>query len=202
MKKHETPNRTRIINRLITNRNYSSYLEIGYGKGRNFQAIRCDMKVSVDPNVPRATFPITSDEFFAATGAQFDLVFIDGLHHADQVMRDIENALIHLNTNGLIVAHDLNPRTEVMQTIPQTQSCWTGDCWRAWLNFRSKYAMYAYVIDSDFGVGVINPARQAKTMTFPLFPSYTELADNRTCWLNLQSAEQWWSSIGIVERTP
>ena len=31
---------------------------------------------------------------------KFDLIFIDGLHHADQVKRDFENSLRCLNDNG------------------------------------------------------------------------------------------------------
>ena len=36
------------------------------------------------------TYKMTSDEFFAAHGEKrYDLIFIDGLHHAEYVERDI-----------------------------------------------------------------------------------------------------------------
>ena len=64
-----------------------------------------------------------SDEFFANRAAAsdrtpYDLVFIDGLHVADQVERDIVNSLLNLAPAGTIVLHDCNPTTESARPTP------------------------------------------------------------------------------------
>ena len=42
----------------------------------------------------------------------FDVIFIDGLHLADQVEKDIDNALKFIKEDGFIILHDVNPPTE------------------------------------------------------------------------------------------
>jgi SAM-dependent methyltransferase len=122
--------RTRILNAIIRRFGYSSYLEIGIGDGANFDAIRCAQKQSVDPGSVEALRPasqsMTSVQFFALNTETFDLIFIDGLHHADVVERDIRNSLARLNPGGMIVCHDINPSSEVMQRVPREQAEWTG----------------------------------------------------------------------------
>jgi hypothetical protein len=160
--------RTRILNALIRRFGYTSYLEIGLGDGANFDAIRCAHKQSVDPGSPEATrpadHPLTSDQYFAQSTETFDLIFIDGLHHADVVERDIRNALARLNAGGMVLCHDMNPICEAMQRIPREQLEWTGDCWRAWLRIRAERGdLTMFVIDTDYGIGVIYPDGAAKT---------------------------------------
>jgi predicted O-methyltransferase YrrM len=53
-----------------------------------------------------------SDQFFAdhrALRRVFDLIFIDGLHTADQAQRDLANAVKMLKQDGTIVMHDTYP---------------------------------------------------------------------------------------------
>ena len=58
-------NRTEIIQFLIDKIGAKKYLEIGMGPGLNFNTIKCDYKISVDPNpTVQVTHSITSDEFF------------------------------------------------------------------------------------------------------------------------------------------
>ena len=127
-----------IINQLIKDNGYQSYLEIGvYNKAWNFDKIKCKKKVGVDPNKSvGATFALTSDDFFAQNKEKFDIIFIDGLHHNEQVQSDIHNSLNSLNENGSIVVHDCNPTTKEMQQVPRIQGEWTGDVWRAWVAYR------------------------------------------------------------------
>ena len=131
--------RTHLLNTLAEKFNYQSYLEIGQGrKGLNFQWINCPTKIGVDPEKKfKAAFPITSDEFFAQNTDSFDLVFIDSLHHAYQVERDILNSLKFLNKNGTIVVHDCNPPHESWQMVPRESEAWTGDVWKAWVKLRA-----------------------------------------------------------------
>ena len=77
--------RTDIIQLLIDKIKAKSYLEIGVSGGENFQTIRCENKVGVDPELTSpATIFLTSDEFFKQNKDTFDVIFVDGLHHADQ----------------------------------------------------------------------------------------------------------------------
>ena len=126
-----------VINYLIQRHAYTTYLEIGCEADLCFNAIVIDHRVGVDP-VSGGTIRTTSDKFFEENAETFDIVFVDGLHHAEQVLRDIENSLLRLNNGGTIVVHDLNPREEYLQVIPRLQSTWMGDCWKAWVHLRCR----------------------------------------------------------------
>ena len=104
--------RTELLNDLIQKIGAKSYLEIGIHDGANFDAIVCAKKVGVDPvsfpwKNPELIQVDTSDSFFARNAVfdtdGFDVIFIDGLHEADQVLRDIKNALKVLSKDGYIV---------------------------------------------------------------------------------------------------
>lgn len=85
--------RTDIIQHFIDQRNFKNYLEIGCFRNENFNKIKIDNKVSVDPDPEaHATYQMTSDEFFANNKDTFDIVFIDGLHEHSQVYKDIVNS--------------------------------------------------------------------------------------------------------------
>ena len=91
--------RTDVIQRFIDLRSYNSYLEIGYGDGRNFEMVSVAVKHAVDPCVAGNPHVIaeTSDRFFeeaVTVGAKFDLIFIDGLHTYEQVARDHEKRAV------------------------------------------------------------------------------------------------------------
>ena len=115
-----------IINFLSNRFDYKSYLEIGLRHPWEcFDHINCELKDSVDPGYETdnniAKYKYTSDSFFSMldnslldkpNDYKWDIIFIDGLHTADQVERDIINSLNHLSDNGSIVLHDCNPPTE------------------------------------------------------------------------------------------
>lgn len=117
---------------------------------------------------------MTSDEYFKAGANMYDIIFIDGLHESTQVDRDIQNALKHLNKGGTIVMHDCNPSTEEMTLGGTANGEWTGDVYKSFLNFlenefvvidgndaglRSPAKYDAYVVDTDYGVGIIKPLK-------------------------------------------
>ena len=127
--------RTDIINAFIQKYGYKSYLEVGtQDPTSNFDLINAECKVSVDP-FPRGevTFIGTSDEYFESISedVKYDIIFIDGLHHDDQVLKDIENSFNHLSENGTIICHDCLPTTEDMQARDDHGREWTGDVWKA-----------------------------------------------------------------------
>lgn len=152
--------RTDIIQKFISKRNYKSYLEIGTYRNVNFDKITIDNKVSIDPDPEaKATYQMTSDEFFAVNQDKFDIVFIDGLHEHNQVYKDIQNSLKFLNPNGVIILHDCMPKNEKMQLWDNKSHQfeeWTGDTWKAYYKALNEINYKVYVLDTDYGCGVID----------------------------------------------
>ncbi|MES2659491.1 MAG: class I SAM-dependent methyltransferase [Verrucomicrobiota bacterium] len=189
--------RSGIINDLIRVCGFKSYLEIGLGEGSNFESIEVPHKQSVDPGLEfpqltKPTFQLTSDEFFKNNNETYDLIFIGGLHHADQLERDIENSLKALNSTGLIVCHDISPATREQQMVPRIQDSWTGDAWKAWIAIRLRYPdLAAVVVDEDSGVGILIPgAKSGPNLDIPMDVNlnWENLVMNRRRWLNLMSS--------------
>jgi hypothetical protein len=181
--------RTDIINHLIKKIDAKHYLEIGVREPQgNYNNIICENKIAVDP-VPldQGIIALTSDAFFEQNNKTFDVIFIDGLHEADQVERDIINSLAVLNPGGYVICHDMNPTNELMQIVPmQTDGAWTGDCWKAWVKLRSEREDISMcVLDTDYGVGVIKKGEQKAVLLKGLELTYNNLAANREEWLNL-----------------
>lgn len=155
--------KTQIINKIIKDRGYKSYLEIGYGDGVNFKNIEVQNKVAVDPIINQ-----TSDEFFLSNEDKFDLIFIDGLHHSDQVERDIVNSWKSLNPSGMILIHDILPKNEEMTLVPRQSKQWTGDVFKAWHGFVTKYPKIKTSIDyqEEWGLGLIEKTRHRVNLGF------------------------------------
>ena len=156
-------NRWEIINAFIEARGYESFLEIGTNRGETFRNVTAPVKVSVDKNRDtEATYKMTSDEYFSEHDEKFDIVFIDGNHECEQVYRDVQNALKALNDGGVIVMHDCHPQDREMQE-PYTRQCfWTGDVWKAFVKARAELPYECYVIDQDFGCGIIDTAKKRR----------------------------------------
>jgi hypothetical protein len=154
-----------IINYLIEKYKLVNYLEIGVFQGENIRLIKASHKDGVDPGVegyiiPEVNYPMVSDDFFELikeyNEIKYDIIFIDGLHHADQVTKDIKNSLNHLVPNGFIVMHDCNPVSYEAQLIPRETIAWNGDTWKSFVSFKLDNPDFkCCVIDTDFGVGVI-----------------------------------------------
>ena len=154
-------NRTEEINRIIKENGYKSYLEIGLGNGANFKAIECDVKIGVDPEVTGKDIgTLDSYTFFEHCQDTFDLIFIDGLHHADQVERDIINSWNCLNKGGKILIHNVKPLDEKCTRVPREQDSWTGDVWRAWYGLKNTYPKLKLdYIDERVGLAIIHKSR-------------------------------------------
>jgi hypothetical protein len=185
-------NRIEIINGLIVKNNYKNYLEIGVQAGHCFAAIHCENKTGVDPDTgSAATVKKTSDDFFKNNKEKFDIIFIDGLHHADQVEKDILNSLKALKTGGTIVMHDCLPTSKRMQEIPlQEQNEWTGDTWRAYLKMRlTREDLEMCVVNTDWGCGIIRPGKQ-DLIKIDYKPTYEDFAVHKNNWMNVISADQ------------
>lgn len=150
--------RSDTINTLIRQNKYTSYLEVGLGDGEHFRTVVCRYKKGVDiipcPNI--FTEQIDSDSFFAKNTTTFDIIFIDGLHHADQVERDIRNAYKVTNKNGIILVHDIKPHNEQMTKVPRETESWTGDVFKAWYGFiKANPHIKTGYFDEKYGLGAI-----------------------------------------------
>lgn len=195
--------RTDIINTLIQKYGYKSYLEVGtQDPTSNFDKINVECKVSVDP-FPRGevTFIGTSDEYFNSieSDTRYDIIFIDGLHHSDQVLKDIENSLIHLSDNGTIICHDCLPTTELMQQRDDHGGEWTGDVWKAIAELRvERIELGISVVDTDYGCGIIrmgtNIPYQPEVVNYKTYSYYNT---HKNKMLNIISPEQFLQWINI-----
>jgi hypothetical protein len=185
--------RTGIIQSLIDKISAKKYLEIGMGPGINFNSIKCEYKISVDPNpTVSVNFKLTSDNFFIQNNEKFDIIFIDGLHWSEQLYTDIINSLDILNENGYIICHDINPHSEFIQRYPQpkAESEWTGDCWKAWVKLKSERDdLLMQVVDTDYGCGIIQKGKQ-QLLVFENELTWEFLDQNRKKILNLISVEE------------
>ena len=153
---------------------YRSYLEIGCHTNTTFNVVKdmFQLSIGVDPK-QGGTHRMTSDAFFSTNHLTFDVIFIDGLHHSEQVAKDIDNALRYLNPGGTIVMHDCNPTTKISQlrirevheetfTVDWWRdgtNHWNGDTWRATLPLRLRDDVEIVIGDFDSGVAVIRKRR-------------------------------------------
>ena len=148
------PSRIEVVQKIINLKKYKSYLEIGTFNDELFSKIVCKKKIGVDP-YSGGNIRMSSDSFFLRNKESFDCIFIDGLHHYNQVLKDIDNSLKILNSNGLILIHDCLPKTLDAQAVPRTDAEWNGDVWKVFVSKRVKNALDTYTCYADHGIGVI-----------------------------------------------
>jgi hypothetical protein len=148
--------RHEIINSLTSTN--QKYLEIGVEYGYTYKNTHFSNKIGVDPD-PKCEMPglqkYTSDDYFkqCSNNTTYDVVFIDGMHHAENVLKDLNNSISSLNKNGCIFIDDIIPLNYNEQLkIPRKHHYengvlkygeeWTGDVWKViyhlLLNFRKN----------------------------------------------------------------
>jgi hypothetical protein len=203
---------TRYIQAVIDKIGAKSYLEIGINNpDHNFNLIKCQFKIGVDPNPnSKASFTGTSDEFFDAvigyveTGTRcgtyreslkairFDVVFIDGLHYSEQVKADFTNSLECLRDGGVIIIHDTDPAEERLAAWPRKErGRWNGDVFK----FVAQLADFGAV---DWRTPTVDPngltfvKRTANPSPLPVFKDcdYKTFKENRKEILNLCTWEE------------
>ena len=208
---NKSGSRTDVINRLLSRFDRPTYyLEVGVRDPRdNFLKIISKNRYSVDPGLEveenLADFKCTSDKFFEGMKQgdwqsltdKFDVIFIDGLHIAEQVDRDIANALEVLSEDGFLVLHDCNPPTqwharEAFNFFRSPAGVhWNGTTWKAFVKWRKNKSFYSFCVDTDWGVGVISKHfRMGKALELDTeFYEYKLLETKREEVLNLISFE-------------
>jgi hypothetical protein len=133
----------------------ATYLEIGSRTGDSLALASC-ASIAVDPqfrlspaflsNKPEChLYAMTSDDYFASHSPAktfnrpIDFAFLDGLHHAEFLLRDFINAEAHCTPESVIALHDCFPLDAVMarrdqadrslRDHPNRSDWWTGDVW-------------------------------------------------------------------------
>jgi len=161
------------------------YLEIGICSGETYSNVKYKFKDGVDPypnhhGVKYTNFKMTSDEFFNNhCNKKYDIIFIDGLHHSEQVVKDFNNSINFLNDNSYIIFDDIYPKNKTMQVIPRPEkgqpagpgTPWTGDCWKCLLNILDnvsddKYELKIYTSENYFGVATLLIKKQFNIINF------------------------------------
>jgi len=140
---------------------------------------------------------------------RFDVIFIDGLHLAEQVDRDIKNSLEYLKEDGFLVLHDCNPPTEwharedyYYEDTP-AGGYWNGTTWKAFQKWRYNDSVTSCCIDTDWGVGVISKkhhigkAVESKNE----FYEYNVLNKDRAALLNLTAFGDFKAMVSASFRT-
>jgi hypothetical protein len=139
---------------------------------------------------------MTSDEFFKSIenkNVLYDFVFIDGLHHTEQVDKDIINSLRHLSPNGFIMLHDSSPATYEAQLVPRIQSEWNGDVWKSIVKLRcTNPNLEIFTVDTDYGCAILKRGSQKLYEKAPLSATlnWNYFCANRKELLNLISVEE------------
>lgn len=127
------------------------YMEIGVATGRSLALARAGtLALGVDPaladgssrayfspeNTPRL-YAMTSDEFFDCHDVRqemgapcFDVAFIDGLHHFDQVLRDFICLERLAGPDSVVLIHDCLPVHPLVAMRERSTLFWTGDVWK------------------------------------------------------------------------
>jgi hypothetical protein len=144
--------RINLINYIVQERGFSQYLEIATNDiAHTLWHIQCTHK--------RSNFPHSSDEFFASNKETFDIIFIDGLHTEEQVMKDVKHAFSVLNKDGLIILHDCMPPDAWHQREPEEYRAgenWNGAVWKAALRIFNTSLHKCMLLNMDWGCGIID----------------------------------------------
>ncbi|HPI19307.1 MAG TPA: class I SAM-dependent methyltransferase [Candidatus Kapabacteria bacterium] len=185
-------NRIEIINSLIEKNGYESYLEVGCGKGKTFNSIVCKNKIGIDID-GKVGINTSSDEYFKSidgTDVKFDIIFIDGLHHKEQALRDIKNGLKFLTKKGIIVVHDCLPWDEDTQKVPRIQKSWTGDVWKAIVELRKTLtSIEVETINTDCGCALVRFGKQEK-INIKINIDYKNFVKNKVKWMKVISVDE------------
>ncbi|MGJ0515811.1 MAG: class I SAM-dependent methyltransferase [Methylomicrobium sp.] len=119
-----------------------SYLEIGVQTGKSLALASC-LAIGVDP-MPQIKVKLgsnvkvvraTSDEFFAKYASELipkslDMVFIDGMHLFEYVLRDFINVERYSSPYTLVVIDDIYPGHPAQADRNRRTRAWTGDVWK------------------------------------------------------------------------
>ncbi len=194
--------------------NAKTYLEIGCQADQVFSAMPVETKVGVDP-MSGGNIRMTSDKLFellrranpqpgdivwiddVRIPASFNLIFIDGDHHHDQVAKDVRNALDFLAPGGVITMHDVFPPDANHES---QDLC--GTAWRAFVHeTRTRPDVEAYVSDIDtYGLGILRVMPNTKVIVnLPSYEktTYEKMIKLQSTWMRKLPHDQVLTALGL-----
>ncbi len=173
--------RPEAIQRLLDLFDSPHYLEIGVDHGDTFRRVNASRKVAVDPkfnfefpDVPDANsteyfHEVTSDVYFGEiikSDQAFDVIFLDGLHVAEQTIRDLLNATQFIKPDGIIIIDDVIPSSyhaslantsdlyRVREFLVQRDNRFEGD--QAWMGDVFKVPFFIQAFMQQFSYATIS----------------------------------------------
>jgi hypothetical protein len=154
----------------------NKYLEIGVEYGLTFTNVHFLDKIGVDPD-PKFVVEdkdslklLTSDDFFETNKQIFDVIFIDGMHQCEYVLKDMNNSIQCLVENGILFIDDILPISYNEQLkVPNKHyyengilkygEPWTGDVWKVMFYIFNHYNEsfdFSYFNNENYrGVGML-----------------------------------------------
>ena len=142
---------------------YKSYLELGIYDAKNYNYIvtrnkQLDYAECVDmlkdAKIAFGTFfKMTTDNYFLQNKKKFDVIFIDACHDIENVIKDFENSVKILNSNGLILLHDTSPKEKFL-----FDKNYCSDAYKIndYLNKHQDYYNYVTLPISNCGITIVN----------------------------------------------
>ena len=172
-KMHTGPSYRAYILELLKRKSARSYLEVGVRDGGTLALVECP-SIGVDPHyvVDRNIigtkkklflFQLTSDEFFREydprmlLGSPIDVVFLDGLHQFEYLLRDFMNSEVVCHRDSLIMLDDCLPNNVEMtersfdpdaRENREIAHWWTGDVWKV-VPILRKYRPDLHLVAAD-----------------------------------------------------
>lgn len=180
-----------LINDLISDLNYKSYLELGVSVGESWKLISCENKIGVDNNINVANefdgvVHSTTDDYFLNNQNKFDLIYIDALHEKNQVYKDFKNSFNALNDSGIIIFHDINPLD-----ISQTHFNSSGDIFELWIELSNTYKVYTIKGTAGDSVGVFIKSENSKFIDIEVKDyTYQFFSENRERFISYLNYEE------------
>ena len=180
-----------LINDLISDLNYKSYLELGVSIGESWKLISCENKIGVDNNINVANefdgvVHSTTDDYFLNNQNKFDLIYIDALHEKNQVYKDFKNSFNALNDSGIIIFHDINPLD-----ISQTHFNSSGDIFELWIELSNTYRVYTIKGTAGDSIGVFIKSENSKFIDIEVKDyTYQFFSENREKFISYLNYEE------------
>ncbi|UJP06191.1 MAG: class I SAM-dependent methyltransferase [Nitrosomonas sp.] len=168
-------NKGDIINHLITQFKFSSYLEYNKFDGATYYDDICCASKTV-AYLPENSYldgrtlqrllglaaSVDFDQILSLdgllaryAGRRFDLIFFDPVHVRPDVDLALQTLPHLLNPDGVLVVHDCNPTARELTSVRRRPGSWVGETYKAFALFRHFNRAQTLTIAEDFGVGLI-----------------------------------------------